>query len=107
MKVYIDSEFKCHVSPWEGLTEVEVSFFDNKCNECVEGYRYIASGSVWIREDGVEFAGEMVNPWKNYNELAMAQLDYLTEKMAEAPSTDEITAAIEEGVNSIWVSKKL
>ena len=72
MKVYIDSEFKCHVSPGEGLREVEVSFFDNKCNEFVEGYRYIPSGSVWIREDGVEFAGEMISPWKDYNELAMA-----------------------------------
>ena len=101
MKVYIDSEFKCHVSPGEGLREVEVSFFDNKCNEFVEGYRYIPSGSVWTRDDGIEFAGEMISPWKDYNELAMAQLDYLTEKMAEAPSTDEITAAIEEGVNSI------
>lgn len=101
MKVYIDSEFKCHVSPGEGLTEVEVSFFDNKCSEFVEGYRYIPSGSTWTREDGVEFAGEMVSPWKDYNELAMAQLSYLTEKMAETPSTDEITTAIEEGVNSI------
>ena len=101
MKVYIDSEFKCHVSPGEGLTEVEVSFFDNKCNEFVEGYRFVPSGSTWIREDGVEFAGEMISPWKDYNELAMAQLSYLTEKMAEAPSTDEITTAIEEGVNSI------
>lgn len=101
MKVYIDSEFKCHVSPGEGLREVEVSFFDNKCNEFVEGYRFVPSGSTWIREDGVEFAGEMISPWKDYNELAMAQLDYLTEKMVEAPSTDEITAAIEEGVNSI------
>lgn len=101
MKVYIDSEFKCHVSPGEGLREVEVSFFDNKCNEFVEGYRYIPSGSVWTREDGVEFAGEMISLWKDYNELAIAQLGYLTEKMAEAPSTDEITAAIEEGVNSI------
>lgn len=72
MKVYIDSEFKCHTAQQEGYTEVEVSFFDNKCNEFVEGYRYIPSGSTWIREDGVEFAGEMVSPWKDYNELAMA-----------------------------------
>ena len=72
MKVYIDSEFKCHVSPGEGLREVEVSFFDNKCNEFVEGYRFVPSGSTWIREDGVEFAGEMISPWKDYNELAMA-----------------------------------
>lgn len=101
MKVYIDSEFKCHVSSGERLTEVEVSFFDNKCDKFVEGYRFVPSGSVWTREDGVEFAGEMVSPWKDYNELAMAQLDYMTEKMAETPSTEEITTAIEEGVNSI------
>ena len=86
MKVYIDSEFKCHVSPGEGLTEVEVSFFDNKCNEFVEGYRYIPSGSVWTRDDGVEFAGEMVSPWKDYNELAMAQLAYLTVRYSKAQS---------------------
>ena len=93
MKVYIDSEFKCHVSPGEGLTEVEESFFDNKCNEFIEGYRFVPSGSVWT--------GKMISPWKDYNELAIAQLGYLTEKMDEAPSTDEITTAIEEGVNSI------
>lgn len=86
MKVYIDSEFKCHVSPGEGLTEVEESFFDNKCNEFVEGYRYIPSGSVWIREDGVEFAGEMISPWKDYNELAMAQLTYMTVQYSKAQS---------------------
>ena len=86
MKVYIDSEFKCHVSPGEGLMEVEVSFFDNKCNEFVEGYRYIPSGSVWIREDGVEFTGEMISPWKDYNELAIAQLTYMTVQYSKAQS---------------------
>lgn len=96
MKVYIDSEFKCHVSPGEGLREVEVSFFDNKCNEFVEGYRYIPSGSVWIREDGVEFAGEMVSPWKDYNELAMAQLTYMTEQNSQYESAlSEIETALE------------
>ena len=101
MKIYIDSNFKCHTAQQEGYTEVEVSFFDNKCDEFIEGYRFIPSGSTWTREDGVEFAGEMVSPWKDYNELAMVQLDYMTEKMAETPSTEEITTAIEEGVNSI------
>lgn len=86
MKVYIDSEFKCHVSPGEGLTEVEASFFDNKCNEFVEGYRFVPSGSVWTREDGIEFAGEMISPWKDYNELAMAQLTYMTVQYSKAQS---------------------
>lgn len=83
MKVYIDSEFKCHVSPGEGLMEVEVSFFDNKCNEFVEGYRFVPSGSTWIREDGVEFTGEMISPWKDYNELAIAQAVYVTAQNAQ------------------------
>ena len=84
MKIYIDSDFKCHVAQQEGYTEVEVSFFDNKCDEFVEGYRFIPSGSTWIREDGVEFAGEMVSPWKDYNELAMAQLAYMTTQYTKA-----------------------
>lgn len=86
MKVYIDSEFKCHVSPGEGLTEVEVSFFDNKCNEFIEGYRFVPPGSTWTREDGVEFAGEMISPWKDYNELAMTQLTYMTVQYSKAQS---------------------
>lgn len=91
MKVYIDSEFKCHVSPGEGLTEVEVSFFDNKCNEFVEGYRFVPSGSVWTREDGIEFAGEMIAPWKLYDQLYKAQLEYELEQY-EAALTEIETA---------------
>ena len=96
MKVYIDSEFKCHVGSGEGLTEVEVSFFDNKCDEFVEGYRFVPSGSTWIREDGVEFAGEMISPWKDYEELAMAQLGYLTAQNSQYESAlSEIETALE------------
>ena len=96
MKVYIDSEFKCHVSSGEGLTEAEVSFFDNKCDEFVEGYRFVPSGSTWIREDGVEFAGEMASPWKDYNELAMAQLAYMTEQNSQYENAlSEIETALE------------
>lgn len=96
MKVYIDSNFKCHVAQQEGYTEVEVSFFDNKCDEFVEGYRFVPSGSTWIREDGVEFVGEMVSPWKDYNELAMAQLAYLTAQNSQYESAlSEIETALE------------
>lgn len=101
MKVYIDSDFKCHVGSGEGLTEVETSFFDDKCDEFIEGYRFVPAGSTWTSDDGTEFAGEMISPWKDYIELAMAQLAYISEKMREAPTTKEITTAIEEGVNSI------
>ena len=101
MKIYIDSEFLCHVSLAEGLTEIETSFFDDKCDEFIEGYRFVPAGSTWTRDDGTEFAGEMISPWKDYIELAMAQLANISEKMRETPTTQEITTAIEEGVNSI------
>lgn len=73
MKIYIDSEFKCHATPGIGLTEAESAFFDGKAVEFVEGYRYVPAGQTWVRSDGVEFQGEMVAPWKPWAELDAAQ----------------------------------
>ena len=33
MTIYIDSEYKCHVSPGEGLTAVETDSFNGKCGK--------------------------------------------------------------------------
>lgn len=76
MKIYIDSEFKCHATPGSGLTEAESAFFDGKAPEFVEGYRYVPAGNVWVRSDGAEFPGEMVAPWKPWAELDAAQRAY-------------------------------
>ncbi len=69
MKIYIDSDYKCHINFQEGYREVECSFFDNKSDSFIEGYRFVPEGEVWIRSDGRKFYGEMVSPWKDYNEL--------------------------------------
>ena len=74
MKIYIDSDFKCHLSDDGTMTAVETAFFDGKCAEFIEGYRFIPSGSVWTRSDGVAFPGEMIVPWKDYRELDYAQV---------------------------------
>lgn len=84
MTIYIDNEFKCHVSPAEGLTPVETDFFDGKSEEYVKGYRFIPSGETWTREDGEIFAGEMVSPWRDWRELDAAQRAYEREQLAEA-----------------------
>ena len=76
MKIYIDSDFKCHTMDDGTMTAVETSFFDGKCNTFIEGYRYIPSGESWTRSDGEVFAGEMIAPWKNYAELDSAQREY-------------------------------
>ena len=76
MKIYIDSDYKCHVLPGEGLREFDVPFFDGKCQTFIEGYRYVPKDETWEREDGEVFKGEMIAPWKNYTELYIAQLEY-------------------------------
>lgn len=99
MKIYIDSEYKCHVLSSEGLREFDVPFFNGKCNEFIEGYRYVPLNEFWEREDGVVFGGEMVSPWKNYDELYRAQAEYEHQLLLEYESAlTEIEIAL--GVTS-------
>lgn len=76
MKIYIDSDFKCHTSNDGTMTTVETDFFDRKCQTLIEGYRYVPAGESWTRPDGVVFHGEMIAPWKDYSLLAAAQVQY-------------------------------
>lgn len=76
MKIYIDSDFKCHTAAAEGLTEAEAEFFDGKAPAYIEGYRYIPAGETWTRSDGVQFAGEMIAPWKDSRALDAIQREY-------------------------------
>lgn len=85
MKIYVDSEYRCHTTNPDGaFREVETDFFDGKCAEFIEGYRFIPAGEIWVRSDGTEFHGEMVAPWRNYDELEAAQREYEREKLADA-----------------------
>lgn len=80
MTIYIDADFKCHVSDDGTMTAVETDFFDGKCATYIEGYRYVPSGEVWTRPDGVVFPGEMVAPWKDWRQLDEAQRGYEKEQ---------------------------
>ena len=91
MKIYIDSKFKCHTSPADGLTAVETDAFDGKCRQFIEGYRFVPSGETWIREDGQVFIGEMVAPWRPYEILAEFQSIYEEELAKQA----DMAAALE------------
>lgn len=74
--IYIDSEFKCHITNDGTMTEIETDFFDGKCDAFVEGYMFIPSGESRTRSDGKVFHGEMIAPWKDYAELDAAQREY-------------------------------
>ena len=74
--IYIDSEFKCHTINDGTMKAAETDFFDGKCDEFINGYRFIPDGESWMREDGVLFTGGMFSPWKPYEELDAAQREY-------------------------------
>lgn len=84
MKIYIDNDYKCHVTDDGTMTAVETEFFDGKCDEFIEGYRFVPAGESWTREDGEVFEGEMIAPWKDYAELDAVQREYEREQLADA-----------------------
>lgn len=78
--IYIDSEFKCHGTSGEDLTPIETDVFDGRCDTYVEGYRFIPAGQTWTRADGMVFTGEMIAPWKPWDELDAVQREYEREQ---------------------------
>ena len=60
MRIYIDDDFRCHVTNPDGVyTAVETGFFDGKCDAYIEGCRFVPAGKSWTRSDGEVFTGEM------------------------------------------------
>lgn len=95
MKIYIDSEFKCHTTNPDGtFREVETDFFNGKCQTFIESYRFIPSGERWTRSDGVVFQGEMIAPWKDYDELDSAQRTYERQLIAEYAEALKIVGVV-------------
>lgn len=90
MIVYINSEFKCHLENDGTMTEVQTNFFDGKCKEFIEGYRFVPADKSWTREDGIVFAGEMATPFKPYSELDEAQRVYETSLLSETQEALQI-----------------
>ena len=105
MKIYIDNDFKCHVTDDGTMRSVGTEFFDGKCDAFVEGYRLVPHGESWTREDGEVFEGEMIAPWKDYNVLAAYQEQFEADQAAADGGGEayqaELEAAYMEGVNSI------
>ena len=104
MTIYIDSDYKCHTAPGDGLTAVETDYFDGKCQAYIEGYRFVPNGETWERSDGVVFQGEMVSPWKPWRELDSAQRAYELEQLESltaqnAELLDAMAAMVEDVYN--------
>lgn len=92
--IYLDTDFKCHLENDGTMTAVETNFFDGKCKTFIEGYRYVPAGEVWTHEDGMEFPGEMVSPWREYALLSEFQAQY-EELLAEQADMQAALAVLE------------
>lgn len=103
MKIYIDQDYKCHVSPETGFREVEAPFFRNAAPAYIEGYRFVPAGESWTREDGTVFHGEMVSPWKNWSGLDGIQREYERSQNRELTAQNgELTDAMAAMVEDIY-----
>lgn len=90
MTIYIDTDYKCHTAPGDGLTAMETDYFDGKCQAYIEGYRFVPAGATWTRPDGVTFSGELIAPWKDWQKLNDAQQKYVQEqRIAELEAQNE------------------
>lgn len=84
MTIYVDSDYKCHTTDPDGIyTAVETDFFDDRCQEFIEGYRFVPAGESWTRDDGAVFTGEMIAPWKPWQALDAAQREYERQLIAD------------------------
>ena len=98
MTVYIDELGHCHAENADGRQAVEDEFFDGRAPEAIEGYMC----TLGVNGERIIF------PWQPWEQLDAAQREYEREQLAaaqaalaESLTAEEITAAIEEGVNSI------
>ena len=96
MQFYIDKEYKCYVTNNIDYRLMEDAFFDNKCKEFVEVYRYIPEGESWVDEDGNEYQGCMVSPWTDPGEAIVTQhnheiqlLNRLIEELKQTSSKED------------------
>ena len=98
--IYIDSDYRCHVTNDGTMNAVETDFFDGKCDTFVEGYCYdTRNGYVQIY------------PVKPFSELDAAQREYERKMLeeyeaalAESVPLSALEEAYREGVNSAYES---
>ena len=76
MRIYLDSDFRCHLTDGGGMRMIETAAFDGKCAAYIEGYRFVPEGESWTRKDGTVFQGLIVAPAEDLNLLMRFQSQY-------------------------------
>ena len=76
MTIYLDSDYKCHTQNDGTYMPVETDFFNGKCSEYIEGFRYVPEGETWFREDGIHYKGLVIMPVTDIDMLKQLQHMY-------------------------------
>ena len=84
MIVYLDADYRCYVTQGENRVAVDADYFNGKCPAYIEGYRFVPEGETWVREDGETFRGEMIAPWKPWEELNATQREFERQQLMDA-----------------------
>lgn len=95
MTIYIDKDFKCYATNDGTMRGFDVPFFDGKCREFIEGYRYIPAGETWDKDGGSSFRGEAVFPRENSRKLSQLQMEY------EAALLNKLRSEFEKAVAAL------
>ena len=75
--IYIDSEFKCHVTDDGTMTAVQTEYFDGKCDVLVEGYCFEPdSGKIYPRKPDSELEAAQEQYEKDLLERADLEAAY-------------------------------
>ena len=75
--IYIDSNFKCHtVNTDDNFKEINTNFFNDKCDIFIESYYFVSAGEFQTYDDDTVFNGEIISPFKPYDELKKVQREF-------------------------------
>lgn len=96
MKIYIDDNYRCHLTNAKGYRAFNVPYFNGKSPIVIEGYRYVPSYETWTREDGTQFKGEMISPAVDSLKLDLMQEGY---DVRDVEATEELAAIVDEIYN--------
>jgi hypothetical protein len=87
MVFYIDDDYKIHLTNPDNTyekIESDIDFFEGKCEQFIEGFRFVPKGRTWVRWDQEEFPGEMISPWTDIMYLDRAQAEYVQNQLDDA-----------------------
>lgn len=90
MQIYIDDDFRCHAKSGSGLRAVESPFFDGKCDEFINGYRFIPADESWTMPDGTSIHGPSVFPAESFDLLQRFQTQHEADMAASADMAEAL-----------------